>query len=242
MSETKKKTKLPLYLQLREVVRAKIESGEFPPGCAIPSENSLAEQYGINRITVRNAIDALVHEGSLKRVQGRGVFVVGQQPPRSLDSLGGFRQTMIERDQVPQVKILVKARRQAGGWLASKLGIDAEDELYYIKRLNLADGEPVSMEETFIPYERMTRLDGIDLSVFTLYEVYGFYGIKPTWAKQTLDLAVLEPHDARMLGVEPDATVMLMSCVTYDENDRPIEYSRTYMRSDKCTYTVYFKQ
>ena len=64
----------PIYLQLREVVRSKIEDGEYAPGTAIPSENLLASTYGINRLTVRSAIDALVNEGLLKRVQGKGVI------------------------------------------------------------------------------------------------------------------------------------------------------------------------
>ena len=68
----------PIYLQLREVVRSKIEDGEYAPGTAIPSENLLASTYSINRLTVRSAIDALVNEGLLKRVQGKGVYVVAQ--------------------------------------------------------------------------------------------------------------------------------------------------------------------
>lgn len=67
----------PIYLQLREIIRNRIEEGEYLPGTAIPSENKLAETYGINRLTVRNAVDTLVNEGILRRVQGKGVFVVG---------------------------------------------------------------------------------------------------------------------------------------------------------------------
>lgn len=85
----------PFYLQLREIIRNKIEDGEFLPGTAIPSENELAETYGINRLTVRNAIDSLVNEGMLKPVQGKGVYVLGARVDRDLDSLGGFTQTML---------------------------------------------------------------------------------------------------------------------------------------------------
>ena len=71
--------KMPIYLQLREIMRNKIEDGEYMPGTAIPSENKLSESFGINRITIRNAVDALVNEGLLRRVQGKGVFVVGNK-------------------------------------------------------------------------------------------------------------------------------------------------------------------
>ncbi len=77
--------KMPIYLQLREIIRNKIEDGEYMPGTAIPSENSLAQTFGINRITIRNAVDALVHEGLLRRVQGKGVFVVGKKSELSIE-------------------------------------------------------------------------------------------------------------------------------------------------------------
>ena len=70
--------KYPMYLQLREILRSRIDDGEFIPGSAIPSESELAQTYGLHRLTVRNAITALVNEGLLKPVQGKGVFVVGK--------------------------------------------------------------------------------------------------------------------------------------------------------------------
>ena len=80
----------PIYLQLREIIRNRIEEGEYLPGTAIPSENKLAETYGINRLTVRNAVDTLVNEGVLQRVQGKGVFVVGDKYEENLEEHGGF--------------------------------------------------------------------------------------------------------------------------------------------------------
>ncbi len=232
----------PIYLQLREVVRTKIEEGEYLPGTAIPSENELAETYGINRLTVRNGIDALVGEGMLKRVQGKGVYVVGNKIERDLDSLGGFTQTMQEKNVRPLIKILTKTTRKAGDKYSHMFGIRPEDDVHYIKRLCYADNEPISIEEIFIPYDIIPKLVGIDLSVFSVYEVYDFYGIKLTRAWQTLDLAELEPNDARMLNLETDKSVLLFSCTSYDENERVIEFSRSYTRGDKCNYTVRFNK
>ena len=82
--------KMPIYLQLRELIRNKIEEGEYMPGTAIPSENKLAETFGLNRLTIRNAVDALVNEGLLRRVQGKGVFVVGKKNEISIEEHAGF--------------------------------------------------------------------------------------------------------------------------------------------------------
>lgn len=229
----------PIYLQLREVVRNKIEEGEYPPGMAIPSENELSEMYGVNRLTVRNAVEALVSEGLLKRIQGKGVFVVGDRMERDLDSLSGFRQTIHERDAEPGTKILAKMRRKAGKKYAHIFAISEDDDIFYIRRLNSANGEPVSVEHTYVPATKVPKLDGIDLGVFSLYEVYGFYGVSPVRAYQTLDLASLEARDARMLGVEPGQAVLLFTCYTYDKTDSVIEYTRGYTRGDKCSFTVH---
>lgn len=229
----------PIYLQLREVVRSKIEDGEYPPGTAIPSENVLAGTYGINRLTVRSAIDALVSEGLLKRVQGKGVYVVAQIE-RDLEVLGGFTQTMNEKNVETRRKILLKGHRSAREKYGSIFGIGENDMLYYIKRLDYADQEPIAIQEIYIPYNLVPKIEEIDLTVFSMYEIYQFYGINPVRAWQTLDLVQLTQSDARLININKDQTVFLFSCMTYDENNRVIEYSKSYTRGDKCNFKVHF--
>ena len=224
----------PIYLQIREIVRTKIEEGEYAPGTAIPSENELAERYGVHRQTVRSAIDTLAHEGLL--------YVLGRKMERNLDELQGFTQTMLEKHVEPSFRILTKSLRRAGEKYALLFGIDPDDEIYYIKRLCKADNEPVSLEEIFIPYYVVPKLIGIDLSIFSVYEVYEMYGIKLERARQTLDLVHLEQNDVRMLEIDPELPVMLFQCVTYDDRGRVIEFNRNYARGDKCNFSVHFKK
>lgn len=232
----------PIYLQLREVIRSKIQEGEFLPGMAIPSENQLAETYGINRMTVRSGIDALVKEGILKRVQGKGVYVVGNKVERDLETLEGFTQTMKKKNTEPHTKILTKIIREAGDKYAAVFGIGSGDEIYYIKRMCYADKEPIALEEIFIPRYVLPKLQDIDLGVFSIYDIYDFYGVKISKAYETLDLTELEQRDARMLGIERDLSVMLFECTSYDENNRVIEFARNYTRGDKCNFTVHFSK
>ena len=106
--EEKLNYRMPIYLQLREIIRGRIEEGEYQPGTAIPSENKLAETYGINRLTVRNAVDALVNEGVLQRVQGKGVFVVGSKYEEALEGHGGFEKIIPSGESRTSVKELSK--------------------------------------------------------------------------------------------------------------------------------------
>lgn len=232
----------PLYLQLREIIRSKIENGEYIPGTSIPSENELAQTYGLNRLTVRSAIRALVNEGILKPIQGKGVFVVSKRMDRDLDKLTGFRQTMRERNVEPSTKVLVKTIRPAGIKYAHILQIHPDAQIYYIKRLNHANDEPVSIEYIYIPFSLLTELDKVDLNVFSLYDIYEFNNIRLTTAWQTLSLTTLDAKDARTLRVKPKTAVLLFECLSMDDSGKAIEFSRAYTRGDTARYTVHFSK
>lgn len=229
----------PLYLQLREVVRNKIEEGEYLPGCLIPSENELAKKYGINRLTVRNAIDALVVEGLVKRVQGAGTYVVGDTIERDLNTFEGFQQTMKDRNATPTIKVLDKVKRPAGPKYASTFNIDEDDEIFYIRRLRLANGEPVAIDKTYIPVSLLPQLEDVDLSVFGMYETFGFYGINPHHATETLDIIPIESSSARLLNIEKDTPIMLFTCKTYDDSNNLIEVGISLTRGDSCSFKVH---
>lgn len=229
-----------MYLQLREILRARIDDGEFVPGSAIPSENELAETYGLHRLTIRTAINTLVNEGLLKPVQGKGVFVVGKKIGRDLEKLTGFHQTMRERNIVPETRVLLKTRRKAGLKYAQILNIDPSDEVYYIRRLCLGENEPVSIEDIYVPLNLLSNLDEVDLDVFSLYDIYKFNNIQLLNAWQTLSVTNLDAKDARILQIKPETKVLLFECISRDINNKVIEFSRAFTRSDKASFTVHY--
>ena len=96
-----------------------------------------------------------------------------------------------------------------------------------------------AIDHTYVPCAKVPKLNGIDLGVFSLYEVYGFYDVTPVRAWQTLDLVHLEARDARMLGVDPGQVVLMFCCTCYDKDDEVMEFTRSYTRSDKCSFTVH---
>lgn len=232
----------PLYIQLREIIRFKIESGEYAPLTPLPSENEIADEYAVTRQTVRNAVDTLINEGLLRRVPGKGVYVLGDSINRDLEVLKGFTQTMLDRNVMPSTKVLKKQLRPAGAKYAMMFGIVPEEEIFYIKRMCYGNNEPVSLEEIFVPKSLVPKIGGIDLTVFSLYEIYEIYGIHLERARQTLDMVHLEQGDANLLGISTQTPVMLFECTSYDENGRIIECSRSYTRGDKGRFTVHFRR
>lgn len=232
----------PIHVQMRELIREQIEEGCYQPGDEMPSEIQLAKEYGINRLTVHNAITALVNEGIIKRVQGKGLYVSAGLTERNLGELGGFTQTIRKQDAVPSRKLLFREVRPAGIKYARLLNVKEDSQIIYLRRLFLSDGEPVSIEETYIPYEICPDLEKVDLTVFSLYEVFEYKGVIPKTAKQTLSMMILSPKEARILKVEKDTPVLLFEYTSYDENKKIIEFNRSYTRSDKNKLVVHFNK
>ena len=159
--------KSPLYIQLREVIRSKIEDGEYPVGTAIPSESQLAETYDLNPLSVRSALSALKYEGLLRSVQGKGVFVNGPKAERDLETLGGYRQTMDERSIAAHTRVLLKALRPAGPYYSRLLDLEENDPLWFTRRIDYMDNEPVALEEIYIPEKILPSYGDVDIELFS---------------------------------------------------------------------------
>lgn len=228
----------PVYLQMRELIRSRIAEGIYQPGGSIPSENELAAEFEINRLTVRSAVDILVKEGLLKRVQGKGVYVTGGKIEQDVGDLKGFTSTLQESRRKSGKKILARKVRPAGVKYASMFGIDPGDPVYYIRRLCSADGEPVSLEEIYIPQAAAPRLDGVDLSVFSLREAFQLLNVELKSGFQTLDITRIGTQEARILDTEDNRNVFLVRYTSTNSRDQVVKYGKCYIRGDKFSFRV----
>jgi len=229
---------LPIYLKVRNDVRTRISSGAYPAGTAIPSENDLAELYGTTRLTVRNAIDALVDEGLIRRVQGKGAFSAGSLAIQRGEIPQGFREQTEHDLHVPGVRILETRLRAAGPRYASLFSMGEDDDLYMVRRLNSVDGEPYSVETTYIPRALFPGITEVDISVFSLYETYAFLGHKVTRVHELIDLAELSANEAHLLHVKACGPAMVLDCMSYDANGTPVEHAVSLTRGDLGSYSV----
>lgn len=230
--------RMPIYLQLREIVRSRIEEGEYLPGTAIPSENKLAETFGINRLTVRNAVEALVHEGVLQRVQGKGVFVVGDKYEEALEEHGGFVNTVSSGQKHVSIKEQVKTLRPAGNKYANYFDIEPDALIFYVRHFTTIDEEPLSSQEIFVPKEVLPELEAVNSSVFSMRDIFAFYGVELNSMQQTMEIVSGIPKVRKMLDV-PDGVALVMLTGDYrDKNGRIIAYSRSFIRSDKSSFSI----
>lgn len=237
-ADSKLDYRMPIYLQLREIVRSKIEEGEYLPGTAIPSENKLAKTFGINRLTVRNAVDALVNEGILQRVQGKGVFVVGSKYEEALEEHGGFVSHLSTGRKHISVKEQVKTLRLAGNKYANYFDIEPDDLIFYVRHFTTIDDEAVSTEEIYVPKEILPELEVVNSSVFTIKDIFAFYGIELYGMRQTMEIISGIPKMRKMLEVPDGVALIMLSCDYIDKMGCPIACSRSFIRSDKSSFYI----
>jgi DNA-binding GntR family transcriptional regulator len=135
---------LPRYYQLKELIRDKIRQQEWQPGTAIPSERELVGRYGMSRMTVRQALTELANEGVLHREQGKGTFVSQDLHPQSLMRLSGFTELIEAQGQQPTTQVLSAQMWPADKRVAQALCLRPGLPVFRLHRLRFATGKPLA--------------------------------------------------------------------------------------------------
>ncbi|KDE69579.1 hypothetical protein FUSO6_06110, partial [Fusobacterium necrophorum DAB] len=226
--------------QLREIIRNKIEMGEYPLGTAIPSESELSITYGLNKKTVRNALKLLEKEGLLKKIQGKGIYVKGEKLEKKLTYQQGFiRKTECANEKI-KVKTIKKYFRKAGKYYSKLLKIDPEDIIYYVQQVVMKNGKPVSIQESFIPRYILPRIEDIELSIYSISEVFYFYKILIEETIQELEIVKINKKNANILNIENEDFILKCSGINIDSLGRKVEYFNHFSRGDILNYHVNF--
>jgi GntR family transcriptional regulator len=237
MTTINRKGPLPLYYQLKEIMREHVRSGEWKPGDLIPSERELTQTYDLSRMTARQAITELVNEGVFYREQGRGTFVSRYKIIQQLMRLTGFTQDMQARGQQPSTKVLSAQMLPADEQAAEQLGIAPGQLVYCLQRLRLADAEPLAIEHSQISFKACERLLEEDLEHNSLYGVLETkYGLPLVEAEQELEAGLAGSEEARLLNIAVGSAVLFTRRTTYSDRNQPIEYAHSVYRGDKYKF------
>ncbi|WP_242843872.1 MULTISPECIES: GntR family transcriptional regulator [Clostridia] len=161
---------VPLYQQVAEDLKKRIEQGEFLSGQSIPSEAKLCEQYQVSRITVRNAIADLVEQEILVTYHGKGAFVRTPKISSSLSTFKGFTYFCSENNIKTYTHMLAVEKQKASAMISKKLELDAKDSIIYLKRLRHVNEKPVMIEHVYLPYKGFEFLMNTDMENKSLYE------------------------------------------------------------------------
>jgi GntR family transcriptional regulator len=231
---------VPLYYQLKEELKDKIESGDWRPHDRVPSVRELCEFHGISTTTAKQAISELIHEGLLYTVQGKGTFlsptffpVAYRETTRISDemrlatrirSLGsGFRAEVLSVDDIA-----------CPGGIAGYLSVDHGTMMYRIRRLKRVDEKPMLIETTFIPVGTCPGLHEKDLSKSLFGLLSNHYGIKLATSEEAFRPVFLDNLEAGLLEQPEGCLALLNERVSFAGNSRPVLYARSMIRGDMC--------
>jgi len=222
---------LPLYYQLKEVLKQQIRAGHLAPHTAIPSEPELVTQYHVSRATVRQALTELVHEGLLYRQHGRGTFVceprVQQQTISELTSLS---EELRRRGKRPGGMLFISELVRGSQTVREQLRLTDEEQVIRLERLRTADDQPVAYEVDYLPYPRAAGVyqRAKETADGSLYNLMASEGLQPYIAEQSIKADSASDREAELLRVSKEESGLRLFCTAFDETGAPIEYTESF--------------
>ncbi|TVO53281.1 GntR family transcriptional regulator [Denitromonas halophila] len=228
----------PLYRQIKSLMLVALESGEWSPGQAIPSEQELAARFGVSQGTVRKAIDEMAAENLLVRKQGKGTYVASHNDPRSLFR---FLRLVPEGEGLSHpVSVPLECwRAKAGQEAARVLAIEPGSPIIIVRRLLEFSAKPVVVDEIYLPGEvfqglTLEVLQGWKGSLYSLFETR--FGLRMIRAEERIRAVAADRRTAEMLRVKEGVPLLSVERVTFTYGDRPVEWRRGLYSTDEHFY------
>lgn len=227
---------LPRYYQIEQAILEQIQQKLIKPGTQLPSEAELAQQYQVSRITAKRALDDLVKQGWAYRQQGRGTFVA-QTRIRDISGFGSFSEDIKARGLVPGSQVLLFKEVEPEQELFERLQLAEGEHVYLLKRLRLANDEPVAVETAYLPCRFYPGLVNENLTNKSLYSLLTEkYQIAPTWADAEIEAREATKEEASLLKLERRNSVLAARRVTFAANYDVIETVDSVYRGDRFTF------
>ncbi len=230
---------VPLHHQLKQYLYEQIVGGFWKPNELIPSEQELQQQFGLSRITVRRALSDLVNEGLLVRERGRGTFVA---PPKMTHSPQGRRSLtdyMLEQGIKPGWRVLERGLVQAAKDVADHLGVPAGSQVYCLRRLRLADEQPIGVHTAYLPAGLADQIDEQALlEGGSLHYLDHLPAMRSARATRIIEAIAATEVETRLLHVMPGSPLLQITRVVTDAQGRPLEYLQARYRGDRFKYQI----
>lgn len=231
----------PLYQQLMDDIKLDISNQKYRHGDKIPSETELAEIYNVSRITVRRAVSELCDEGYLAKHQGKGTFVTPPKITRKImqdTHVHSFTATCAMSGMQPGGRTvgirIVPSRQEEQHFLK----LPKDSNVIYLQRIRTADGDPVMLENTFLPSPEFDSLLSTDLTNRSLNETLRQKYSRSLVVRQTtkVDVSRASPEHAQLLNITPGDPLFFITAYFLDERDNPIAIARHYFLASRFIF------
>jgi GntR family transcriptional regulator len=224
----------PLYQRLQRALRQAIADNRLAADEALPPERDIAQEFGLSRITVRRALEALADEGLVTRRQGAGTFVAARVE-KSFSKLSSFSEDMLSRGRSPRS---VWLRRSDGAVTPEEsmiLGLGPGTPVYRFNRVRFADDAPMALEYSTIPGFCLPSKEAVQTS---LYDALERHGNRPVRALQRLRALLFTTAQAQLLGVGEGAPGLLIERRGFLRDGRAVEFTQSYYRGDAYDFVA----
>lgn len=238
MTEFVRTEGVPIYVQIRESLRAEITRGDLKRGEQLPSENELAARYSVSRMTIRQSIEELVDEGLLYRRHGVGTFVAFPHLQRDHTKLTSFFDKAESEGVKVQAKLLSLEVIPATPKVAEALDIPAGSRVIRVKTLRYADGAPITVHDAHIPHKLFPNLVNENLEVQHLWTLFEKAGYRVKRAVQRLEAREASEEVAHLMKIKAGAPVLFKERTVYADDGTPVEFTYCYNRGDLYSLTV----
>jgi GntR family transcriptional regulator len=230
---------VPQWRRIEQTLRDRIALLE--PGAALPSDAELCAEFGVSRMTARNAMQRLADEGLVRREPGRGSFVAQPSAHRRTDRLLTFSHEMARRGRVPSSRILAREIRPSSAAESGALGLAPAEPVVVVRRLRLADDEPMAIETAVLVRRTASAVMAADLERGSLHEVLARAGHHLRRGSGTIGAAAATHQDARLLGIRKGDPLLVERRVIADAHGRRIESTESRYPADRYALEVRFE-
>jgi GntR family transcriptional regulator len=225
---------VPLYFQIQARLLKQIRSGQLKPGDSVPAEEDLCRFYGVSRMTARQALQALKHEGLVRSEKGRGTFVIQPKLEKQIGHLSGFSAEMHSLGMEPTSRVLYQKTVVATPKTAILLGVPPGSPLLELHRLRLADAVPMAIEMVWLLLSDFPEIDKVNFGRCSIYETLRKrYGIRVGSADEIIEARAASRREAQLLGIPPRSSLLVISRTIKTVEGKPVEASHSLYRSDR---------
>ncbi|MCH8497377.1 MAG: phosphonate metabolism transcriptional regulator PhnF [Marinobacter sp.] len=230
--------KEPIYIQIANHLEGEI-SRNFQAGDNLPSEGELAARFGVNRHTLRRAIDELVNKGLVERRHGRGVFVLEGHLNYHLGAGTRFTETLSAKGHATTSRIVRMQRIIPSERVTERLSLPAGTPVFWIETLRTVDGKPLCVISHFLDADRFPAL-ATDYQEGSLHKfLRETYGCELRRSESFITAILPQGDDARLLEMPASRPVLRVKSINIDERDgRPVEYAISRLRGDGVELNV----
>jgi GntR family transcriptional regulator len=229
---------VPQYRRIEQALRERIAS--LKPGERLPSDAELRAEFGVSRMTARNAMQRLAEEGLIARQPGRGSFVAEPPAHRRANRLMTFTREMLRRGLVPTSRVLTRTVRIATAAEAAALAISVHDPVVHLRRLRCADERPIAIESSVLIGACADVIMAADLERGSLHEALLRAGFTLRRGTGTIEAEAASDDDARLLGLRRGHPLLVERRVIADTHGRRIEATESRYPGDRYALDVTF--